>query len=292
MICPNCGSPVNDGDVFCSNCGARTQPTPPQETPAQYPPQQQPPVTPPFPSVAPPVATGSKTGLIIAAVIGIVVILAGAIVAGVLLFSGDGDDNPPPNIADEAPVSTPPTSTPPAGDGEDIETPELIGYLTPEEAVQAETPDGWVIEWMGDGDGWSEYWVGPPASEFTDVYIVEPQSDGSWLVTDIQPLADQTDSAYGADAAIAVVDEWLSAVYEDRGNDAWALTISPFSEDAASSSISSGMLLGWTTDGVDSAEDDTHWVKVTESWEWGDEQWQYYVVPTEMGYYISDIAMW
>jgi hypothetical protein len=76
---------------------------------------------------------------------------------------------------------------------------------------------------------------------------------------------------------------------DDRPLDAQALTIEPFSNDPASAQYSDGDFWGYAFDGVDSHEDGTFRVYVIETWSWGEEHYAYYVVPTELGYYISEL---
>lgn len=94
MICPNCGTELNEGEEFCYNCGTRVaQPTPPPYTPQQSaptpppytPPQQSaptpPPYIPPQQPVNTPVQSGKTNGIktqniIIGVMLGVIVIMA------------------------------------------------------------------------------------------------------------------------------------------------------------------------------------------------------------------------
>jgi hypothetical protein len=61
-------------------------------------------------------------------------------------------------------------------------------YPTPLAALKAKLPKGWVYRLAHDKPQQKEYWVGPPASEWTDVYLVEPTPDGRWIMKESYPF--------------------------------------------------------------------------------------------------------
>jgi hypothetical protein len=167
-----------------------------------------------------------------------------------------------------------------------------VGYPTAIAAVEADVPADWVIDLIADDGASVEFWVGPPNSEYVDAYIVEQLSDGSWVVAEILPIGAPDDGGTtfsSQDEAVATVSGFLDAIMEDRPMDAQALTVEPFYSDPASAQYSDGDFYGYTFDGVDSYEDGTFRVYVIEEWAWGTEYFAYYVVPTELGYYISEV---
>lgn len=107
-----------------------------------------------------------------------------------------------PSITDIGPTNAPPDSTTPApggqgtpSDGSDAPkgttpTPKTgpRTYPTPLAALKAKLPKGWVYRLARDKPQQKEYWVGPPASEWTDVYLVEPTSDGRWIMKESYPF--------------------------------------------------------------------------------------------------------
>ena len=102
-------------------------------------------------------------------------------------------DPPPADIG--APTTTQPT--PPADDPGAVEPVEPApttpgapkdSYPTPEAALKAELPAGWVWRLASDKPQQQEYWAGPPNSEWDTVYLIEPTTDGGWVVRETYPL--------------------------------------------------------------------------------------------------------
>lgn len=63
-------------------------------------------------------------------------------------------------------------------------------HLTPEAAVTAVAPAGWVLEVVAEQKNWAEVWAGPPQSEFDTVYIVR-RGAGGWVVTEQALIGDE-----------------------------------------------------------------------------------------------------
>lgn len=124
-------------------------------------------------------------------------------------------------------------------------------------------------------------------------------ADGSWSITAEEALDFASDVPGGGDVemssaeeAAAVLSDHLYAVMEDRGMDAHALTVEPFSMDGASAGEAAGEFKSFTIDGTTEQSDGSFWVKSTQVWTWGTEKWQYWLVPTEAGYRIADMKEW
>ena len=309
MNCPSCGTPAVDGDQFCGNCGASmAQPVQPaaqqpvqqtQQIPAQTPQQQPGAYQPPTAATPPPPPSGGSAGIVIALALIGMLLFAGLAIGGFFFYRSlqDGDTQDTVAIDSTGTESTPATTT------QTTPAQALIGYATAVEAVEAEA-GGWVYDMLGNYGDSMEYVIGPPNSEYTDVLVLEKQSDGSWLVTrsyfydtgspapqaaPAPPVAQQSMTA--EDEATQVVGEFLYAIKQDRANDAHAYTISPFADDPASAQYSNGDLksievLSATLQG----DGTTVWVRSREVWTWGTEEWIYICVPTNSGYRISDLT--
>lgn len=292
MDCRNCGATMGAQDVFCGNCGAQTDTaSPPAAQPTQQMPQvtQAPPAYPPAtpsahqPAAQPgvPVGAPGKKGPNVALIVGLVVggllllgILGAAIVLGGLtLYRSSGD-------LVVAPIESEVTTAPAAAPAEGV-------FATALEAAQSEVPDGYVIELAEETDVRKVYWIGPPASEWEAIIVVE-QTDGGWRVTDTSAFNASSEGASGGDAtgsteAQQLVTGFLTAIEEDRPGDAQKNTIAPFREDPASAAVSNGEFQQFSIDSVEPRDDGTFWVYTTEVWSWGTDQWRYDVVPTEAG---------
>lgn len=325
MQCPQCGAPVLDDDVFCGACGATiapaAQPTVPltpaepepapaaytpqptqvmPQVPAQptYPPAQQPypgaqpypPAQQPYPGAQPAPPAKSNTTLFV--VLGIVAFL---LVAGLAVGGFFGwrayTANRQTQTATEQPAAQPPAAGEEGSSAEDVTS----GYATPEEALATMMPGDWVSMVYSEEAERIVYAIGPPASEYVSMVEVMMQSDGTWIALEPYPI-DTGD--YGGetlspeDEALQVVGEFIYAVKEDRAEDAHALTISPFSEDAASAQYSDGQLTSFEiTDSQLQGDGSTVWVWSSEQWAWGTESWIYVCTPTPDGYRISDLRI-
>lgn len=307
MDCRNCGAVMGAGDVFCGNCGAQadagapaaaeptqqmpavTQTPPPAAQPTQVMPQvtQAPPLYPPAtPSAHPvtqtavgvgaPVKKGPNVALIVGVVAGgllLLALLGAALVFGGLALFRSSDD---PVVAPvESEVSTPAATAPAEG-----------VFATALEAAQSEVPDGYVLELSEETDVRKVYWIGPPASEWEAIVVVE-QADGGWRVAETSAFNAAAEGFSSGDAgateAQQLVTSFLTAIKEDRPGDAQKSTISPFREDPASAAVSNGEFQQFSIDSVEPRDDGTFWVYTTEVWSWGTNQWRYDVVPTEAG---------
>jgi len=60
-------------------------------------------------------------------------------------------------------------------------------HETPEAAVGAVAPAGWVFKVVAEDASWAEIWGGPPQSEFVTAYIVR-RGAGGWIVTEQVPI--------------------------------------------------------------------------------------------------------
>jgi hypothetical protein len=116
MHCPSCGGSVEGGAKFCTHCGAtvaveqptQAMPEPTQAMPAAEPITTQPPVGYLYPQQPQPPAGGNDNkGLIIGLSVGLLVAVAGILVA-VLLASGGGDSTP--TVAAAVPTASVPTT--------------------------------------------------------------------------------------------------------------------------------------------------------------------------------------
>lgn len=229
-----------------------------------------------------------KTGLIIGIVVAVVVVLIGLVVGGILIAR---------NLADDAMQDLEATIEQPVAE----ETTEDAGgatapsgYATADEAVAAalaaDDAGDWVYQIYDETADTMVYWAGPPNSEWVSEITVQRGADGSWTVTEAAPLEFGGDVPMSAgDEAAFIVLEFLTAVQEDRAEDAHGLTVEPFSLDPASSSYSNGELTAFEVLSVEEQSDGTVWVTTSETWYGNTESWNYYVVPTEIGYRISDV---
>lgn len=319
MNCANCGQPVGDSDVFCGTCGAdlnaqraaAQQPTqavpapPTQVMPQQQPTQVMPPAggyAPPPPGAAMPPQQpyagpgqpgaaqqsqtprrDNKTIAIVAGVIGGGLLLCSCLGAGAwAYFAG-----PLRPVTSTGEPSAPVETTEPSEAATDAAN-AVESYPTPEEAVKAEVPKSWVVRKVNEGPQQVEFWAGPPASEFTTVYLVDAQSDGGWLVGETYPLEAGGD-VQPQDEAAAVVEQHLKFVKADKGLEAQKLTISPFKEDSASAQVSAGGFTAFEMVKVEDAGDGTFFVTTKQTWYGTTETWVYRVAPTEAGMRISEL---
>ena len=319
MLCPNCGAEVREDAAFCGACGSPVQQPPAEADPG---------ATAPLQAAAPGAAASDaaeyerqmaeyqrqkaaydqqqyaqqmaeyqqqqatyaqqvppkkrKTGLIVALLIIALLLLVGCGVGGVFAFRAW-------NSRDAG------TLTPDIGVTETDASTDAIGYATAEEAVQAQLVDSgvgdWVYQLYDEGDAVVTYWSGPPASEWVDEIIVQQNDDGSWSVLEVSSLdfgGDVSDIGPSAEAEMVVYDH-LTAVMEDRGLDAQALTVDPFHSDAAAAGVSAGGFDFFDITGVTEQSDGSFWVATTQSWYGNSESWEYWIVPTEAGYRIADI---
>lgn len=174
-------------------------------------------------------------------------------------------------------------------------------YETPYEAAEAEMPEGYVIELAEDEAERKVYWAGPPASEWDTSLVVE-RTDGGWRVTEASAFnafegedpdggsGGEDGSSTGATDAQALVTRFLTAIKEDRPQDAQRVTIAPFRDDPASAQYSNGEFKSFTIDPVEPQSDGTFFVFTTEKWSWGADKWRYHVVPTEAGLRIRELG--
>lgn len=327
MLCPNCNAEVREGAAFCGSCGATieaaagaTEPmSPPPAAPApsagpspeeieyqrqmaEYERQkaaydqaqlaatqaayQQPEFGAQYAQPAEP-PKRRKTGCVIAIVGGLVLLLLACSAVGYFGYRAYK------KAADAAIIAPEPEETGDQGD-ESTGGSALDSYPTAEEAVRAHLSGAGIGDWISqladEGDGWATYWAGPPNSEFVDEMYVEQNADGSWSVIEVYSIGDAGFGEGGpADEAMVAVWDYLAAVYEDRGMDAQSYTVDPFRSDSASAQESAGGLDYYDVYGYTEEADGTFWVQTTQSW-YGEEQgWEYWVVPTEAGYYIADV---
>lgn len=233
----------------------------------------------------------NKTGLIIAIVVIVLLGLCGCTVAGLFMFT--------PIFGDRSEVPTTPPSDPVVIPEEPAAEP--IGYASAEEAVAAFLSEqdigDWVYQVYDEIDDTAVYWAGPPNSEWAVEIVVQQGPDGSWEVVSYEGLdfggGDVSEGGLSPqDQAIEVVGEHLYAVKQDRGNDAQALTVDPIRSDPISAQESAGMLDSFEVTEARAQSDGSFWVRSIQYWQWGTERWEYWVVPTEMGYRIADIREW
>ncbi|TDB36894.1 MAG: hypothetical protein D9V44_10315 [Actinobacteria bacterium] len=257
--------------------------------------QAQPEAAPQYPATYPapgaPVAAAppkkSKTGLIIALVLGGFVLI-GITIAVLALVGLLGFSMPVRSEITEV-TESPVEATTPAG------------FDSAEAAIKAKLPEygaDWVYTVYEESPTAVTFWVGPPASEYAAAVTVSKAGDGSWSITAEEPLDFASDVPGGnvemssAEEAASVLSEHLNAVMEDRGMDAHALTVEPFASDGASAGEAAGQFKSFTIDGTTEQSDGSFWVKSTQVWTWGTEKWQYWLVPTEAGYRIADVKEW
>lgn len=229
-----------------------------------------------------------KTGLIIAIVIIALLLFGGCIVGAVLGLRAYNTRND----GVELPVTTPLAPQAPA----EPEAPVADAYPDAESAALSVVEPGWVTKVVRDEGSTMTFWAGPPNSEWVVEVVVEEVSDGNWVVTDSYALGggDVSDGASSdQDAAATVLADFLTAIQQDRADDAHALTIEPFSLDAASAQYSNGEFKSWEIVEAEAQDDGSFWFHVTEQW-YDDpaEDWAYYLVPTEAGYRISSLEPW
>jgi hypothetical protein len=246
------------------------------------------------PGYAQPQAPKKKTGLIIGIAAAVVVVLIGLVVGGILIARNLADDA----IQDleatiEQPVVEDTTGDETVPDDGDT-APAMSGYATADEAVAAalaeDDADDWVFQIYDEAGDTIVYWAGPPNSEWVSEITVQRGADGSWTVTDAAPLEFGGDVPMSAGDEAAYIElEFLTAVQEDRAEDAHGLTVEPFSLDPASASYSNGELTAFEVLAVEEQSDGTVWVTTSETWYGNTESWNYYVVPTEIGYRISSL---
>lgn len=292
MNCTACGAPAVQGDTFCSACGAAlTAPAAPQPTqamPAQPVAAAPQPAAQPvaaMPTAPPPPPPKMGAGAIVAITLGSVLLVAALGVGGFFGWRALSADT------DQPPTDTT-TLVPTEVTAEETATP--AGFATAAEAMADYLPQEWVSKVVSDNGDVVEYAMGPPASEFSNTVTVTRQSDGSWTVTDSRPIEMGDVGEDPADAALnqaaTIVDQFITAVMEDRPNDAQALTISPFSEDPASASYGNGDLLGFSiADARLMGDGSTVEVTSEEDWVWNVERYVYTCVPTANGYRISEL---
>ncbi|MHB1016748.1 MAG: zinc ribbon domain-containing protein [Coriobacteriia bacterium] len=264
-----------------------------QQAAAQTAPQ--PTVTAPQPVYAQPAmaqqAPKKKTGLIIGIVAVVVLVLGGLAIAGILIARSALDDavqdmgaefETPVTGGEETPGEEAPSAT--------------AGYATAEEAAAAAlAADGfgdWVTQLYQEDEGSATYWAGPPNSEWVSELTILKQSDGTWIVERIGNLQFGGDvSMTPADEAALTVTDFLTAIQQDRADDAHALTIEPFSLDGASAAYSGGEFTAFEIVSVEEQSDGTAWVQTTETWYGTASDMWYYVVPTDAGYRISNVEV-
>jgi hypothetical protein len=219
------------------------------------------------------VRKGPNVALIVGVVVGGLLLLglltAGLIFGGLFLFRSSTD-------VEVAPIESEATATPAA--------PEAGAFATALEAAQSEVPDGYVIELAEETDVRKVYWIGPPASEWEAIVVVEQAGDG-WRVTDTSAFNESNTGGadVGSSEARRLVTGFLTAIKEGRPADAQKNTISPFRDDPASAAVSNGEFKQFSIDSVEPRGDGTFWVRTTEVWTWGTDTWRYDVVPTEAG---------
>lgn len=227
-----------------------------------------------------------RTGLIIGLVIGALLLCSGLGVGGYFAWKAMSDDG---------------GDTPPAVTEPDVTEPEAPqGFGTAEEALVAELEKAgwsdWAYQLYREGETQVTYWAGPPQSEYAEEIVVTKNADGSWSVTEMKPLEFGGDVSEGAgnsqDEAVMTVEQFLYAVQDDRGEDAHALTVEPFSNDAASAQVSAGMFETFEVSGAIEQSDGSYWVETIQVWSGAEERWQYLVVATQEGYRIADLQPW
>jgi hypothetical protein len=312
MLCPNCTAETPDDAAFCPACGAELeQPAPePDDAPpaaddfaarqaayeaeladyqwkqAAYEQQQY------AAQQAAAVASGqqpkkSKAGLVIAILALVLIVLAACGVGGVFAVR---------MLKNRVPaIETPDAASDAAEDVTDDIAPDAVGtgHTSAEEALLAQMDSDGISDWAyqvyDEGDGYVVYWTGPPNSEWVSAYRVEEGADGSWSVAEVTDVAVSGDAAGEAEQTVW---EYLTAVYEDRGLDAQAWTVPPFSQDSASAQVSAGGLTDFWLEQTTEQSDGSYWIQTTQTWYGENQNWQYWVVPTEAGYRIADVQSW
>lgn len=256
MRCPECGAPYKPGQGVCATCG---EPRP---------------------------ATRKRTaGLIIATAAGVLAVIG---IAVAVLGPLGAPVSRPAQTSDGAPV---PTAT--------VETSAAAGFATAEDALKAKLPEygsDWIYTVSEESGARVRFWIGPPASEFVAEVTISKGTNGLWGVTAERQLDFSNDSSSGsaqtemssAEEAAAIVTDYLKAVMQDRRDDARALTVEPFADAV----VPNGGLKKFAIDGSKEHSDGSFWVKTTQTWTWGTEKRQYWLVPTEAGYRIGDAKAW
>jgi hypothetical protein len=327
MLCPNCQAELRDGSAFCGICGAAlsqpsdvtaelsapdadppASPAPPVAPTAPLPPSAVSPpayaapaaVQPGAPAAYDPAAAYAqapqppakrKTGLIIAIVAVILLVLCGCTIGGLFAFT--------PLFRSEVSTPEPDIGVIEPEPGAEPGTAEPIGYASADEAVYAaldgEGLSDWVYQVYDDTGDTVVFWAGPPASEWALEITVSRASDGTWEVVELLGLdfgSDVGGDLSPTDQAIDVVGQHLYAVKEDRGLDAQSFTVDPFRSDPASAQEAAGALSSFEVSEAREQSDGSFWVRTVQNWAGGQEQWEYWVVPTEMGYAIADMRPW
>ncbi|MDO8847430.1 MAG: zinc ribbon domain-containing protein [Coriobacteriia bacterium] len=235
-----------------------------------------------------------KTGLVVAIVIILILLLVGCSVGGFFAYKAWNDkNNETPGTTDTGTTDTDAGDS--DTDGTDTDSGNALdSYATADEAVMAQLDASgvgdWVYQLYDEGDGYATYWAGPPNSEFVDEIYLEQNPDGTWSVIEVSGLDFGGDvSGSPADEAMWIVDMHLSYVQSDMGLEAQSLTVDPFRSDAASAAVSGGGFDYYSVDGYTEQSDGSFWVQTTQSWYGSVEGWEYWVVPTEVGYMIADL---
>ena len=229
-----------------------------------------------------------KTGLVIGLVIGALLLCGALGAAGFFAWKAwsetAGDTGTPSTV-------TEPTVTEPVGSS---------GFATAEEAMLAELEAAdagdWAYQLYREGETEVTYWVGPPQSEYAEEIVVTKNADGTWAVTKVNAIEFGGDVPEGSvsaqDEALMTVEQFLYAVQDDRGEDAHALTVEPFANDAASAQVSAGMFDTFEISGAVEQSDGSYWVETVQVWSGAEERWQYLVIATQEGYRIADLQPW
>jgi hypothetical protein len=241
-----------------------------------------------------------KTGLIIAIVVIVLLVLCGCVIGGLAAFTPIFSTITEVIEEPGEPITQPESPDPGTDPGSDPGTGAQSGYATADEAVQAmldeEGYGDWVFSVYDESGGMIVYWSGPPASEYVIEVTVTQEDDGSWVVADVAGLDFGGDVPEGGmspyDQAIDVVGNHLYAVKQDRGLDAQSYTVDPFRSDPASAQESAGALSSFEVLEASEQSDGSYWVRTVQNWTWGQEKWEYWVVPTELGYFIADMRPW
>lgn len=318
MRCLNCQAEAREGAAFCGNCGAalpqaadepvvpmvpepeilsapEPATTPAPTAPLPPPAAPQPPMQPAYDPVAyaqqPQPPRKRKTGLIIAIVAIVLLALCGCLVAGLFALTPifrSGGSTPEPGIGVTEPGTLDPGTAEPAG----YASADAAAVAT----LEADGLGDWVYQIYDDMGDTVVYWAGPPASEWALAITVARTPAGTWEVVDVVGLDFGGDVFEGDmtpyDQAVDVVGQYLYAVKEDRGLEAQAFTVDPFYSDPASAQEADGQLASFEVTEAREQSDRSFWVRTVQNWSWGSEQWEYWVVPTEMGYAIADIRQW
>ncbi len=250
----------------------------------------------------PPPPSGSSAGLIITLVIFGVLLLAGTAVGGYFIWQSIHSDDGGQTAQETTTQTTTESSATTSPETDSAK----VGFSSPEEAVEAEA-GGMVYDMLGDYGDSMEFVVGPSASEYTDVLVVERQSDGSWLVTRTYAYDAWSPGGGGGtsggssapfsqamapeDEATSIVGKFLYAIKQDQADEAHGYTVSPFSEDPASAQYSNGDLKSFEIVSAVLQPDGTVRVRSREVWAWGTEEYIYLCTPTDNGYRIYELEL-